>query len=327
MNYLTAEKKRQTAWKLTTKMLPRQAKVPGLYYSRMLPYCLPLDYAPYNLFHEIREDAMSTFKRLGIIWHSSALPGLPSNHLCSSQVFCVNVLFPFIDRPDALSVLLRPFFPDLTRMVPVEEGRYIAFEWIGDTNYLGESPKLGYDRHRGAGNTSIDAMMIYETKEGKRIMLLIEWKYSESYGVSYKRFRTDGTDRIEPYRDFFYGERSPIDITVTPRIEDFLYEPFYQLLRHSLLASRILEVGIPEVDQVKVVHVHAGGNNEIKAVTSPNLRDIGSDTYEVWNRVLLDPGDFLSITTEEFLAHAPIDQFPELEPWRLYLTSRYTFLK
>jgi hypothetical protein len=99
MNYLSGEKKLQTSWKLTTKTLPRAAKKPGLFRNRMYPFCLPLEYAPYNLFHEIREDALKTFERHNIVWHSSALPGLPSNHLCSSQVFAVNLLFPFIDKP------------------------------------------------------------------------------------------------------------------------------------------------------------------------------------------------------------------------------------
>ena len=130
-------------------------------------------------------------------------------------------------------------------MVPVEDDRFIAFEWIGAYNYLGELPKLGADRHRGAGNTSIDAALIYVIHDSRRIMFLVEFKYSESYGVSYKRFRSDGTDRVQSYRDFYYAGNSPIDITVIPRIEDHLYEPFYQLLRQQLLATQIMETGIP----------------------------------------------------------------------------------
>jgi hypothetical protein len=42
---------------------------------------------------------------------------------------------------------------------------------------------------------------------------------------------------------------------------------------------------------------------------------------------LVEPSDFMAITTEDFLSHAPIDRFPELEPWKLYMTSRYSFLK
>ena len=49
----------------------------------MYPFCLPLEYAAYNLFHEIRDDALVTFKHHDIIWHGSALSGLPTNQ-CSN---------------------------------------------------------------------------------------------------------------------------------------------------------------------------------------------------------------------------------------------------
>jgi len=212
MNFLSGEKKLQTAWKLTSKALPRGARKPGLYRNKMYPFCLPLQYGAYNLFQDIRDDAIRTFKKHNIVWHSSALPGLPSNHLCSSQVFAVNSFFPFINRPDALADALRPFFPDIGKMLPVEDNRYIAFEWIGEINYLKEEPQVGERRQRGAGNTSVDAMMMYESTDGKTVMLLIEVKYSESYGVCYKRFRSDGSDRFEHYGEFFYSPYTPINL-------------------------------------------------------------------------------------------------------------------
>ena len=64
MNFLTVEKKRQLAWKLTTKTLPREAKVPGLFGSRLFPFCLPLEYAGYNLYSEIREEAYAFIDRV-----------------------------------------------------------------------------------------------------------------------------------------------------------------------------------------------------------------------------------------------------------------------
>lgn len=327
MTFLASAKKLQTAWKLTTHALPRLAKAPGLYRSKLYPFCLPLEFAGFNLFHEIRDEALDTFASRGILWHSSALQGLPSNHLCSSQVFAVNMFFPFAHRPEALAALLRPHFPDLARMLPVEDDLYVAFEWIGDYNYLGEIPKLGSDRHRGAGNTSIDAAMMYETTDGRRVMLLVETKYSESYGVSYKRFRSDGSDRVACYRDFYYAGNSPIDITLVPKIEDHLYEPFYQMLRQTLLATQIVETGIPDVDRVLVVHVYAKANRELTAVTSPPLRQFGRDAYEVWQHLLVDPSTFVPLPAEELFKAAPLDSFPDLEPWRLYLSQRYSFLK
>jgi len=278
MNFLSGEKKLQTGWKLTSKALPRGARKPGLYRNRMYPFCLPLEHAGHNLFHGIREDALATFERHDIVWHGSALPGLPTNHLCGSQVFAVNFLFPFADKPKALADALRLFFPDIQRMLPVEEGRYVAFEWIGEVNYLMEEPKVGEYRQRGAGNTSIDAMMMYEGTEGEKVMLLTEIKYSESYGTSYKRFRSDGTDRFGHYEKLFYDPSSPVNHEVAPDLADFLYEPFYQLLRHSLLATEIMKTGRPKVDRVQVVHLAVNRNKSLLKVTSPRSRKLGDTT-------------------------------------------------
>ena len=327
MNFLSGEKKLQTSWKLTSKTLPRGARKPGLYRNRMYPFCLPLEYAAHNLFHEIRDDALKTFKRHDIVWHSSALPGLPTNHLCSSQVFAVNLLFPFIDKPEALADALRPFFPDVERMLPVEDNRYIAFEWIGEINYLNEKPKIGEYRQRGAGNTSIDAMMMYETANGEKVMLLVETKYSESYGTSYKRFRSDGTDRFDNYEEFFYSPSSPINREVAPDLADFLYEPFYQLLRHSLLASQIMNKGKPKAKRVQVVHLTVHRNKDLLSVTSPHLRHLGDTTYGVWAKVLKDPASFSLISTESFFKGISLEEHRELEPWALFMANRYSFLR
>jgi hypothetical protein len=327
MNFLSGEKKLQTSWKLTTKTLPRGARKNGLYRSRMYPFCLPLECAGYNLFAEIRDDALATFKRHDIIWHSSALPGLPTNHLCSSQVFAVNLLFPFIDKPDALADALRLFFPDIQKMLPVEDKRYIAFEWIGDINYLKEEPKIGEYRQRGAGNTSIDAMMMYETVKGEKVKLLVETKYSESYGTSYKRFRSDGSDRLENYKEFFYSPSSPVNHKIAPELADFLYEPFYQLLRHSLLANQIIKTGKPKVNKVKVVHLAVHRNKDLLKVTSPRLRQLGDTTYEVWAKLLKDPLSFSLISTESFFKGVDLKNHRELEPWSIYMANRYSFLR
>jgi hypothetical protein len=239
----------------------------------------------------------------------------------------VNLLYPFIHRPDALADLLKPHFPDLARVLPIEDDNYIAFEWIGDINYLGETPKVGSDRRRGCGNTSIDAAIIYETTDGRRVMLLCETKYSESYGVSYKRFRSNGTDRVECYRDLYYAGNSPIDITLVPRIETMLFEPHYQLLRQQLLATQIIETGIPDVDRAIVVHLYAKANRELTAITSPELRQFGRDAYDAWRHILVDPTSFVPLPVEDLFKSAPIAAYPALEPWAAYMKARYSFLR
>jgi hypothetical protein len=242
-------------------------------------------------------------------------------------VFAVNLLFPFIDKPEALADALRPYFPDIQQMLPVEDKRYIAFEWIGDINYLKEESKVGDYRQRGAGNTSIDAMMMYQAVSGEKVMLLVEIKYSESYGTSYKRFRSDGTDRIENYEVFFYGPSSPINHDIAPELADFLYEPFYQLLRHSLLATQIMKAGKPKTDKVQVVHLTVHRNKDLLKVTSPRFRHLGDTTYEVWTKILKDPSTFSLISSESFFKGIHLEDHRELEPWALFMSNRYSFLR
>jgi len=186
---------------------------------------------------------------------------------------------------------------------------------------------LGESRKRGAGNTSIDAMMMYETQDGKKVMLLVETKYSESYGVSYKRFRSDGTDRFENYEEFFYGKDSPIDLEMAPNLTDFLYEPFYQLLRHSLLASQIMATGKPKVSRVQVVHLTVTGNRDLLTVTAPKFRSLGATTYEVWQKLLKDTSAFSLVSVEDFFKGIDFDGHSDLEPWALFMKRRYSFLK
>ena len=223
MNFLAAEKKRQTSWKLTTKLLPRKAKEPGLYRGRLYPFCLPIDFSPHNLFHGIRDDALAYFHTHAIVWHGAALPGLPTNHLVSSQIFALNVLYPFMYRPEALAAFLAPYLPDIQRMDTFEDGRLLQFEWIGAQNYLSESGHLGGGRMRGAGNTSIDAVARYTAQDGRKVMLLIEWKYSESYASSYIRFRSDGTDRAETYGPVFFADYSPMNLDRCHDLDAFMF--------------------------------------------------------------------------------------------------------
>jgi hypothetical protein len=69
-------------------------------------------------------------------------------------------------RPDALAELLRPVFPELRRVLPIEAGLFVAFEWIGLRNYLGESLSGQGQRTRGKYFTSADAAVLFEAAGG-----------------------------------------------------------------------------------------------------------------------------------------------------------------
>jgi hypothetical protein len=163
--------------------------------------------------------------------------------------------------------------------------------------------------------------------DDRKVFMLCEIKFTESYSSQYKRFRSDGSDRVDTYREIFYGPFTPFNLEVVPRIEYLLYEPMYQLARHQLLASRILEIGVPEVDNVIVVHIAVGANRELRSITSPLYRKFSRDLYELWLTLLLMPDEFRYIPPEQLFRYVPTDRHPELEPWVRYMKSRYSFLK
>ncbi len=255
MTFLQAEKKRQTVFKLTSNYFTKAARKPGLYRSKLQPFCLPIEEAHQNLFPPIRDAAIDYFSKNQIVWHSGPLPDMPSNHLCSSQVFCVNFLFPFFDKPEALKSLLLLIFPDIHRILPIEnENQYIAFEWIGDQNYLNEKPSLNNERKRGLGTTSIDAVVLLETTSNEHQFVLIEWKYAEFYQNQYLRFSQGGTDRSLLYKPLLTSENCPIRKDLLQSFDDLLYDPFYQMLRQQLLAYKIEQIHKENVQIATVLH-------------------------------------------------------------------------
>ena len=171
--FLEAEKPHQAKFKRESPFFSEPARQDGKYRKKSRAFCLPTSHAEENLIPEVRRTALEHFRSNGIKWHDGQ-GGKPSNHMCDSQVCCVNFLFPFADRPEPLGSLLRPLFPELNRAVPIEGGKYVAFEWIGERNYLGE--KMRSDtRTRGANFTSADAVVMFERTDGKKQVVLIEW--------------------------------------------------------------------------------------------------------------------------------------------------------
>ncbi len=123
--FLEAEKKYGEQLKLSSPYFSSAARIDGVYRKRERPFCVGV--SEENLLNEIREDALEYFSDKKIVWHDGSTRAsdgkrLPSNHLCSSQVACVNFLYPFVRRPQALAALLRPIFPGLTEMLPIEPG-------------------------------------------------------------------------------------------------------------------------------------------------------------------------------------------------------------
>jgi hypothetical protein len=269
--------------------------------------------------------APAYFAAQSIKWHDGR-NGKPSNHLCDSQVCCVNFLFPFANRPHALAEVLHPIFPGLRAMLPVENGQYVAFEWIGQENYLGERISRNGVRTRGANCTSADAAVMFERTDGERQIVLIEWKYTESYGKTSLKIARSGTDRTAIYRPLFERDDCPLIKDLLPSFDLLFFEPFYQLMRQQFLACEMEKAQELGASIVSVLHVAPAHNADFRRVTSPGLATLGETATAIWESLVQTRNRFASISTEQLFGNLSIEQLPEMRTWMEYIGARYTWM-
>ena len=260
-----------------------------------------------------------------IQWHQH------KNHALSSQVCCVNFLGPLMHRPDLLaSVIQSALGIDHPQMLSVSKDRhgtdiFVDFEWIGAANHLGEWPVNGRAT-RGANATSADAAVRLRASDGKLTTVLIEWKFTESYG---QPINPRGNEtRIRRYADKAFFPDGPFRSDLALHVQDFFWEPFYQLARQQMLAWRMERAAEDGADRVMVLHISAAGNTALHNVTAPKLKSVGSDAFQVFRTLLVEPSRFHDTSIEQaFLPaiHNSIAADPQ-DPWAAYLLDRYAFL-
>ena len=145
----------------------------GLFYGKERDFVLKDP--SLNLWDGIREDAKQYFKQNGINWWKGSSND-PTGHLLSSQVACLNHLYYVRQRQDIATALLQQINAEIVEALVVDDG-FVEFEYIGKKQYMKEKAFT-----RGANCTSLDAVMVGGTSKAKRVMFLIEWKYTEMYG-------------------------------------------------------------------------------------------------------------------------------------------------
>jgi Restriction Endonuclease associating with ARP len=323
--FLESEKPEQEKFKATAPYFSDAARAVGYYKGASRRFCLPRENADENLFPAIRQPIRAYFCRNEIKWHDGHDRN-PSNHLCDSQVCCANFLFPFFDKPEALVALLRPIFPDLKEMLPIEDGQTIAFEWIGQKDYLGEKKPNKARRTRGALSTSADAAVMFSRMDGKKQIVLIEWKYTESYYPTWLKTAPSGTERAKIYAHLYEADDCPITKELIPSFDSLFYEPFYQLMRQQFLANEMEKAHEKGADIVSLLHVSPAHNQDFMRVTSPDLRGLGSSPTRVWQKLVIKPDRFAGVYSENLFGNFNVGDFPELEEWWRYITMRYDWV-
>jgi hypothetical protein len=265
--------------------------------------------ATLNFWAGIRNDAIEYFKENSIAWWMGDENTEPTGHLLSSQVACLNHLYFARQRGDVATAILMTIYDQIVEAVPLDSG-FVEFEVIGKHNYLNERSHT-----RGANATSVDAAMVGRKKSGSNVLVLIEWKYTECYPEQNKYI----PERYYIYNSFLEEEQSPI---VVEDFSSLYYEPFYQLMRQTLLGWKMVQHGEYQCDEWIHLHVIPEGNTELRErITSPGLRLRGDSMSAAWESVLRDPSRYIPITPEEFLK--PAFACPDTHSVKVYLEKRY----
>ena len=281
MTFRDREKRRLET--LKPKLFSERARRSGMYRGARREFCLHEYCSVENLEVGIRDAALTYFETRAIGWHDGKSNG-PSNHLCCSQSSCVNVWFPFVQAPEALGAVVRGLGYDVDAMLPIKSDLplpdgsrpYVAFEWIGERNYLGElrrgEPAPDEGRTRGASFTSLDFCFRFRRSDGRIQIVAGEWKYTEQYRVGADlRFSGSGTDRLDRvYREHLARPDSQIVGDVAP--EALFFDPFDQLMRQQLLCTAMERCREMDADVVGAAAYRAPGEQGIDEGASHRMR-------------------------------------------------------
>jgi len=277
----------------------------GLFFGKQREFVLKTP--SLNLWAGVRDDAKRYFSANRIAWWKGSESD-PTGHLLSSQVACVNHLYYLRQRRDAAIAVLKSIEPTICDALPIDTG-YVAFEYIGSRQYLKEPAFT-----RGSNCTSVDAAMLGVTTKKQRILFLIEWKYTEFYSPEDLYI----TRRAAVYDVLITSGNGPFVAGVAP--QSLYYEPFYQMMRQTLLASQFEQHREMDCTRCLNVHVIPKENKDLKeAITSPGLQ--GRNIHDAWRKILKAPEKYVSIDPSELLKEAR--HLPDTESWLNYLKARY----
>jgi hypothetical protein len=274
-----------------------------------------------NLWEEIRDEAITYFEKYNIEWHKDAngepQKG-PEGHLLSSNIACINHLFYLRKNQDLATLVLQNIGNKIDKQIVsaeiIEDG-YVAFEIIGNKNYLNE-----IEHKRGTMSTSIDALMVGKKQNGKNILFFIEWKWTEKYeSIDYK------PRRYEIYKPLLECNNCPI-ITDDLKKEKYssllYYEPFYQLMRQTLLAWKMVKAQEYNSDEYIHIHIIPEENNLLReTITAPQLRTKGNNMGEVWCKLLKQSSQYKILDPK--ILFEPLKDNLSLQPFIEYLKKRY----
>lgn len=256
-----------------------------------------------NIFEPIRDSV----KNSHIKWWRGKQP---TGSMCSSQISCINHLFPLRDDADAVLAMLNalPKYQDRFESVQKYKEHYITFEV--ESKYARNIMK-----ERPTQPTQIDALILAKDKDGKLWLIVMEWKYTEKCGPQsvYTEERGKRYNNLISNLGCFREGTDP---------EIFYINPFHQLMRQTLWAKlhTSQECTDKELKADEYLHLFVSPK-ENKALHTPNRRNkLLSKEHRLsrWEaEFLADPNRFISIAHQELVADFIDDQHKK------YLILRY----
>lgn len=294
-----------------------------------------------NLYPDIADKAIEYFLKNNITWWTCTPIGdidtMPTRHLLSSQISCINHLFPLKHDKQAVLAIAQVICPEVESVFEIttdisEESTYIAFEQVSDFDHLYECNK-GEKPTRGKMCTSIDALIYGRLKNQKKILLPIEWKYTECYDNKdysnedrYKEEKGENGKGKERLRRYVYeGKYLLPSSKQLKKCNDYkssiyFFEPFYQLMRQTLWVEQMIDN--KEIETLKAdnyLHTHIIPSENTDLLNKRYLRS-GKRMEATWRDCLVHQDRYKIISPKDLLASIDKTKYKSLI---IYLSERY----
>ncbi|MDR1737552.1 MAG: hypothetical protein LBR66_01855 [Candidatus Symbiothrix sp.] len=317
-------------------------KFNGVYKGK--PREFVLEKSENNFFDkELCNKVIAYFKKNNISWWGGKKP---TGHILSSQIACLNHLFPIRNDKNAVLAIAKMICEDFTEVLELKNDTddtraFISFEVVSDNDYLNEC-KEGKNPTRGANCTSIDALILAKHKNGTVFLLPIEWKYTEFYNNTDKSTEDgkdhekgsmgSGKERLCRYSNLI-TESEQLKTLPEYKSSVYFFEPFYQLMRQTLWAEQMIAHKATETikaDDFIHVHVIPKENHDLLKDDLETNKwrkgyKNGTETgslESIWKSCLKDKKKYKIISPEDLLSNLEKEKQEKLIA---YLLERYNF--
>lgn len=271
-----------------------------------------------NLWDKTKEAAIAYFKKNGVGWHILARQG----HILSSQVCCINHLFPIRNDKESVLKIIQIICADFIDVLPITTDKYspgyILFEAVSDVDHLNKGAPT-----RGSNCTSVDALIYAVHKDGRKYIIPIEWKYTEKYDDEDKSEGGSGKRRLERYSNLIKESKY---LNNPEKLEGsiYFYEPFYQLMRQTLWAEQMVKHRDTETIKAEdYIHIHIIPN-ENDELLYKKYKISKKPLRESWLDNLKDKGKYIIISPMDFIKNIDGNKYSDLIK---YLQDRYWSVK